>query len=338
MTKPTPAGAQRPSPRKAAPFVVTKTTIVCGTDFSEQAAQAVEAAAALATRLDEPLVLVHAVDEESLTTLPADVRDSLCLHERAQFHDELERLRAAKVEVIEDFRAGKPDVVLVDAAIEQHARLLVVSSHGRKPPGRWVLGSVAERAAEASPVPTLVVRAAAPFTGWALDKRRLRVFVAADFSAQSEAALRWVAWLRQLGPCDVVVTYLVPTLLANGPLDVVPSPIVAGMLHRTEQVQARGFRQRVRAVLGARRVRVRIEKGWDCSDAHLIQVAREERADLIVVGTHQRHGLDRIGHFSVSRGVLHYAPMSVACVPMSSDFPMKTPCTEMKRVSAAANI
>lgn len=318
MTEQTPTGGRCASPRNAAPLIATKTSIVCGTDFSQHAAQAVEAAAALARRLDEPLVLVHAVERESRTALPAELRDSLCLFERAQLHEELERLRAAKVEVIEDFRAGKPDAVLVEAAIAQHARLLVVSSHGRKPPGRWVLGSVAERAAEASPVPILVVRAAAPFTGWALGKRRLRVFVGADFSAHSEAVLRWVAWLRQLGRCDILVTYLEPTLPANGPFGMDPSPIVAEMLDRTEQLQARCFRQRVRAVLGTSRVRVRIEKGWARSDAHLIQVAREERADLIVVGTHQRHGLGRLGHLSVSRGVLHYAPMSVACVPASA--------------------
>jgi nucleotide-binding universal stress UspA family protein len=291
---------------------------VCGTDFSLQAAQAVEAAAALAKRLDEPLVLVHAIDKDSRAALPADVRQSLCLYERAQLHEELERVREAKVEVVEHFGAGKPDAVLVEAAEAQYARLLVVSSHGRKPPGRWVLGSVAERVAEASPVPTLVVRSAAPFVAWTAGKRRLRVFVGADFSVQSEAALRWVAWLRQLGRCDVVVAHLEPTLPTNGPFDMYPSPAVAEMLDRTEQVQARSFRQRVRAVLGASRVRVRIEKGWNRSDAHLIQVAREERADLIVVGTHQRHGLGRIGHLSVSRGVLHYAPMSVVCVPTSA--------------------
>jgi hypothetical protein len=38
-------------------------------------------------------VLVHAVDKESRTTLPADLRDSLCLFEKAQLHEELERLR-----------------------------------------------------------------------------------------------------------------------------------------------------------------------------------------------------------------------------------------------------
>ena len=83
-------------------------------------------------------------------------------------------------------------------------------------------------------------------------------------------------------------------------------------------MQARSFRQRVRAALGATGVRVHIEKGWGRSDAHLIEMAREERADLIVVGTHQRHGLGRIGHLSVSRGVLHHAPMCVACVPVSA--------------------
>jgi nucleotide-binding universal stress UspA family protein len=290
-------------------------SIVCGTDFSQQAAQAVEAAAALAQRLGEPLVLVHAADPESREKLPADLHDSLCLFERAQLREELETLRAANVEVIEDFRAGRPDTVLVEVARAQHARLLVVSSHGRQPPKRWMLGSVAERAAEASPVPTLVVRSAAPFTEWLADKRRLRVFIGADFSAESEAALRWAAWLQQVGPCDLVVAYLEPVTPATGSMDMLSSSIVVQMLATTDQVQARSFRKRVRAVLGTCGVRVRVELGWGRSDAHLIEMARAERADLIVVGTHQRRGLGRLGHVSVSRGVLHYAPMNVVCVP-----------------------
>ncbi len=319
MTKDTSIGAPRAALPVAAPLALVGARIVCGTDFSEHAAQAIEVAAAVAKRLGEPLVLVHAVDKESREPLPGDVRESLCLYERAQLREERERLRAAKVEVIEDFADGKPNEVLVDAATAHHARLLVLSSQGRRPPKRWVLGSVAESVAEAAPVPTLVVRAAAPFVQWALGKRRLRVFAGADFSAQSEAALRWVGWLRGIGPCEVVVAFLEPALLVNGPLDMVPSPIVDEMLARTGHVQARAFRQRVRAILGAKGVRVRIEKGWGRSDAHLIQVACEERADLIVVGTHQRHGLGRLGHLSVSRGVLHYAPMSVACVPTGTE-------------------
>jgi Universal stress protein family len=43
--------------------------IVCGTDFSTSAMHAVEAAAALASQLHEPLILLHAFDEPSRVLL-----------------------------------------------------------------------------------------------------------------------------------------------------------------------------------------------------------------------------------------------------------------------------
>jgi nucleotide-binding universal stress UspA family protein len=47
-------------------------------------------------------------------------------------------------------------------------------------------------------------------------------------------------------------------------------------------------------------------------------MAREEGADLIVVGSHQYRGFERLWHTSVSRGLLHSATMSVAVVPLST--------------------
>jgi nucleotide-binding universal stress UspA family protein len=74
--------------------------------------------------------------------------------------------------------------------------------------GRWLIGNIAERIAETSPVPTLVVRDAAPFAAWARGERPLKVFVGADFTASSDAALRWVAELQQLGPVEVIAGYV----------------------------------------------------------------------------------------------------------------------------------
>jgi nucleotide-binding universal stress UspA family protein len=62
-------------------------------------------------------------------------------------------------------------------------------------------------------------------------------------------------------------------------------------------------------------VRARFEKGWGHSDAHLIGLAAEDHADLIVVGTHSRRGWRRLGHHSVSRGILRYSSLNVLCVP-----------------------
>ena len=48
---------------------------------------------------------------------------------------------------------------------------------------------------------------------------------------------------------------------------------------------------------------------------HLVQIAEEEGADLMVVGSHQRTPLARLWHGSISHGVIDAAPMSVLCVP-----------------------
>lgn len=55
---------------------------------------------------------------------------------------------------------GRPDDVIVNAAKEQRADLIIVGSHGRRGLRRFFLGSVAEHVVRAASVPTLVVRTA----------------------------------------------------------------------------------------------------------------------------------------------------------------------------------
>lgn len=306
--------SQRPSDPGGPSLAPLESQIVCGTDFSKTAAQAAETAAAFAARLREPLVLVHAVDQAARAELPAAIRESLSTFSQQCLSEEGQRLHAGGVEVREIFREGAPDAVLTDFASDAKTRLVVLSSLGRGAPTGWILGSVAEHVAQTSPVPTLIVRSAEPFVSWLHGRRNLRIFVGADFSVPSDAALRWVGSLRELGACDVTVAYLEQDLSSAGASGDL-SPLAREMVAKTEAVQIRCFRQRVRELLGPRRVHVRIEKGWGRSDAHLLQLATEDRADLIVVGTHRHPGPGRFGSPSTSRGVLHYAPMSVACVP-----------------------
>ena len=73
--------------------------------------------------------------------------------------------------------------------------------------------------------------------------------------------------------------------------------------------------EKVGALLGEGVARVRVEPSIGRADARLVEMAREEQSDLVVTGTHQRHGLSRVPHPSISRGVLRDAPMSVVCIP-----------------------
>jgi nucleotide-binding universal stress UspA family protein len=86
-------------------------------------------------------------------------------------------------------------------------------------------------------------------------------------------------------------------------------------------------------------VRVSVRGNWGRADIPLVEMAIESHADLVVVGTHQWQGLDRLRHGSISRGILHHAPMSVACVPTPAAAPMAGPrIRECRRVLVAVDL
>ena len=287
--------------------------ILCGTDFSKNARQAANVAAALAKRLSAPLRLVHA------SAIPASAIT------QEHLRDEAQRLHDAGAELTAEVINGAASEVLTQTAQHHAARLIVVASLGLSAPARWLLGSVAERTAESSPVPTLVVRDAAPFEAWARGERALKVFVGADFTASSDAALRWVAELRQLGPIEVVAGFVdwppeeAARLGVSGPLG------LRGNLPAMQNVLERDLQEKITRLLGSENVRVSVRGNWGRADMPLVEMAIEAQADLVVIGTHQWQGLDRLRHGSVSRGILDHAPMSVACVPTPAATRMSGP-------------
>lgn len=307
-----------PTAGSGAPSLVTlhpaPVCIACATDFSDGAMQAVEVAANLASTLEEPLLLLHAADPRLGQNLPEELDQSIRTYAREQLDNEAERLRALEIPVLTAFREGKPGDVLLAGADEEHARLLVLGgTKGRAASGE-LSGRLVEHIAETAPVPSLVVRDAAPLLRWMRGERRLRIFVGADFSAASQAALRWVNWLRHIGPCEVTVAVLEPGPCAPAPTDV-PESLANDIVVQSVKVQERFFRQLVQSLLGRVHVRVRFEYDLGRSDAHLIQVASEERADLLVFGTGPYSGPRRFDFHPVSRGVLRYGPFNIACVP-----------------------
>lgn len=288
--------------------------IICGTDFSAGAAEAASVAHALAQRLNEPLILVRSADERG--EMPQHVRQQLMNDDRPRLAEEAERLRKQGLVFEEKILRGVPDDGVAGFARRANARLVVVSASGTGAlgrSGRWVLGNTAERIAETSPVPTLVVRSAEPLVAWARGERTLKIFVAADFTATSDAALRWVAELRQMGPCEITLGHIARP--ADTRADLATSDVMWLIAERPGNRQAleRDLRERAVRLLGGE-PSIRVVPGSARVDAHLIALATDAGADLLVLGTHQWQGLDRVWHRSISRRVLHDAPMSVACV------------------------
>jgi nucleotide-binding universal stress UspA family protein len=313
-----------------------KMKIICGTDFSEHAEQASLAAAAIARRLGDTLVLAHVWDKTLGEGLWHDFYDRMSAAIRNRLDDHAIRLQKTGARVEEEAPSGMADEELAKMAGRPDTRLLVVGALGRRS-GEWLLGSVAEHVAVRSPIPTLVVHSAA-FEAWARGERKLKIFAAFDFTGTAEAALRWVKGLLAAGPCELVVGYIdwplaeVRRLGINGevPLDYNPPQV--------QQILERELVEWTEALLGKNVARTRVEPSLGRADSRLVNMAREEQADLVIAGTHQRHGLGRVGRPSISRRLLRDAPMSVACIPAARVETIGGQSAPLRRVLAASDL
>ena len=290
------------------PEVKTERPIICGTDFSVTATEAADIAAALARQLGTKLVLVHVDELQRL--LASDL-----LQRRGELDSETQRLRGLGTSVEEKFLSGSAFDELVKATIQSKARLVVIGAVGHGLPRRLLVGSVAERTAEVSPVPTLVVRPESRLGSWIRGEHELKVLVGYDFSGASDAALNWVNQLREIGKFRVSVLY------TNWPPDEAhrlgyegPLPLAANPKEIQKNLE-RELKERIARFLSKQKVTTIVEPGWGTPEGYLFEMASRQKADLIVVGTHQRRGLGRVLLGSVSRAVLHHAKMSVAVIP-----------------------
>ena len=184
-----------------------KAPIVCGTDFSATATEAVNIAAALARRFETRLLLVH-VDQlhRSLVSDPIII-ESAALQTRCELDREAQRLRDSGTDVKGKVLAGSAFDQLVTTATNAKARLIVIGALGHGLARRLLVGSVAERTAESSPIPTLVVRPGGRLASWIRGEHTIKILVGYDFSAASDAALDWVNQLGEIGKFQATVLY-----------------------------------------------------------------------------------------------------------------------------------
>jgi universal stress protein E len=195
---------------------------------------------------------------------------------------------------------GAPGQVLVDAADRLHADLLVV---GAARPGRAhrFLGTTAQRVLRGTDVPVLVARTA-------LYRKPQRVLLATDVSELSAAAHeRALDVLEGLYRLDGVELRAL-LVLAFG---MVPPPLPHEALARTAYAELGRFL----AARGARPAQVQPAVRIGEASAQIVDEVAGWNADLLVVGTHGRHGLPRLWLGSVAEACIRDAQCSVLAIP-----------------------
>jgi nucleotide-binding universal stress UspA family protein len=137
--------------------------ILCPVDFSKGSEQAIAKAEELAKALQAEIELFHAyqlpvlaLPDSTVTVSPTFVAD---MTDRAQ--RELNRHRddvaAHDLAVTTRLTEGNPSEAIVERAIETHADMIVMGTHGRGGFRRFLLGSTVDRVVRTATVPVLTV-------------------------------------------------------------------------------------------------------------------------------------------------------------------------------------
>ena len=305
-----------------------KSSILCATDFSPHANEAATVAAKIALRRGEKLRLIH------ITHSP---RASVLTTLRSRLDSELDRLQKSGFEAEALLLNGsRPADELVAYIRREPASLVVVGCGVKSPMDRWARGSFSEQIAESSPVPTLVVRNPAVFDSWDWSKGRLRVLLALDFYSSSDVVLRWAKQFQIAGPCDFVACHVnwrmpSPDEYAEAAGVPVNPPTIQRRLERD-------LKKKIRDQMGDDSVELVVRPYFGDVGPPIVELAAEKKAQLIVVGAHQRHGIRRLAQFSVSREVLHQSSTNVICVPITASFdPREAHLPEFRRVLVATD-
>jgi len=277
--------------------------ILCGTDLSIASDPALKAAAALARKHDEELLLVTVL-EHAGPDAPgaADVRLE---HEAA----ELRRTFDVAIETL--VVRGAPEEELLKLARAREVSLIVVGAEGAAKRSRR-LGSVPEHLCQAAEVPVLVARDADQFVPWSQGTRPLRVLAGSGLGDASRSALAYIAGWTDLA---LTVAHIAWPYGEHYRLGVAgPMPLD----HLRPEVHHRLLADLGRWVAetpSRTSPKLSVTPGWGRIDCHLAQLAQQKEVDLLVVGTHQRSVANRVWHGSVSRNAIHEANCNVLCVP-----------------------
>ena len=144
--------------------------ILCPTDFSELADEALNAAASLALDYSAELLVAHVV--ESLPFVPGSAPKPVSRIEDYGKEMEaaavkklsalIERVISTKIQVRPLVESGQPAVKIVDLAEKNEADLIVIATHGLTGWRQALLGSVTERVIKLTSKQMLIIQTKPP--------------------------------------------------------------------------------------------------------------------------------------------------------------------------------
>jgi nucleotide-binding universal stress UspA family protein len=208
-------------------------------------------------------------------------------------------------------RGAAADAIIAAAAAYD---LVAMGTHGRSGVGRWVYGSVADKVLRGASVPILLIRAGPAAAAWSVPPRR--IVVPLDGSELAERALPLAIEVAERARAEVLLVQSVSwaAVAMVDPYGYGGGGTATADLLEQAETDAHAYLDGIGRRLAERGLTVRAAVRLEAAAEAILDLAVEQRADLIVMSTHGRGGLGRWTYGSVADRVLRGATTPVLLV------------------------
>ena len=281
-------------PRGSATLSAAFRRIVVCVDGSEMGDTLVLHAAAAAEAFSVPLTILRVLESDSnADATPPDPLDWDVRQREARA--DLDRLlllaRQRQIDVQAELIQGRAAEQICGWALQHHADLTVLASHGEHGRTAWALSSTARKLVDGVPGSLLLVPAdGARQEGSPVRYRR--IMVPLDGSTRAESVLPIATRVAMAHHAELLVAHVTPApeLTRVGPLTAQDLELEQRVIARNERV-AHGYLDQIRARMSEAGVtaRVVVSRVGDAR-TRLARLARREGVDLIVLSAYGRRG------------------------------------------------
>jgi nucleotide-binding universal stress UspA family protein len=287
-------------------------------DASQASQNVLTEAAARPWPAGSSFCVVHVVDLRSWAEVPA-LLDEAKKAALALVKAGADAVSAAGYKTTGEVLLGYPRSAIADYAKSWGADWVMAGSHGQGAVSRFLLGSVAQGILRAAPCSVEIVRCVTQ--GLPSSSRAMKILLATDGSECSKAAAMSVAkrpWPpgSEFKVLSVVELIFLENQAAAFPLAAVYPPSLLDELMNNARSRAKDAVESARKILEDAGLKVGADEPAPLGDPRSVILDRAGQwgADLIVLGSHGKRGLDRMLMGSVSENVAIHASCSVEVV------------------------
>ncbi len=295
------------------------TRVLLATDFSQFATRALEHALAVTSSWNAELHALHVLEFYPGMDPEYPVNqmylDELRKDADRQFIDVEKHAAGSGVSIRKRIEFGIPSQRIETVARELQADLIILGTHGRTGLAHVLVGSTAERVVRTGPCPVLSVktrRMESPPSAAAPADRAVvigRILVPIDFSECSLDALEYATQFAKHRGAAVTILHTLEPVPYN--LDFT---LHSSQDWREKRDYLQGRLQVLCAILTSNRIRADQVLKAGLPTESIVEYAREQGHDLVIMGTHGRRGISHMLTGSVAEAMLRLAPCPVLTV------------------------